>query len=109
MFIYREGFYRGTSVSLFLAAASLVIRAAIPGSCIVYANWSLNVTWYEFAVSVGTVGGLGFLFYQRYCRFVQYRVSRAALAALVLIDKKASDSESVLAESKSKGDSSLGK
>lgn len=106
MFIYREGFYRGTCVALFLATISLVIRAAVPGSSVVYANWSVNVAWNEFAVSIGIVGGLGFLFYQRYCRFVQYRITRAALAALVLIDKKSSNSDRVLAEPKSVNDSS---
>jgi hypothetical protein len=109
MFVYREGFYRGTCIALFFAAASLVIRAFIPGTTVVYANWSMNVTWHEFAITTGLVSGLGILFYQRYRRFVEYRVSRAALAALVLLYKKASDSESSLAALNSTDNASNGK
>ena len=89
MFIYREGFYRGTCIALFFVTACLAVRAFIPGTSIVFACWTLDVTWYESTVTLLVSAGVALLFLQRYRRFVEYRVTRAALAALVLMQKTA--------------------
>lgn len=91
MYIYREGFYRGTCIALFFAALCVSVRALIPGTNIVFELWTLYVTWFEFVLTIMIVLGMGVLFYMRYVRFVGYRVTRAALAAIVVLEKKTSD------------------
>lgn len=106
MFIYREGFYRGTCVALFFLAACLAVRVLIPGTSVIFASWTMYVQWYEFAFTIVIIVVIGLLFLQRYRRFAEYRVTRAALAALVLIQKNASDSGSSLAVPKAEADAS---
>jgi hypothetical protein len=84
MFIYREGFYRGTCVSLLFLAATLLVRVAIPGTSIHFVKWLLPVSAAPLLTTAGVSAVLGVLFFQRYQRFTQYRVTRAVLSALVL-------------------------
>jgi hypothetical protein len=88
MFIYREGFYRAGSVALFFLAASVGLRAVIPGAALRLTHWTRPVHWWESAVTAAIVGSIGFLFLQRYRRFAEYRVTRAVLASLVLLQKR---------------------
>jgi len=84
MFIYREGFYRGTCVALLFLAASLILRAAISGTSIQFWHWKMTVSATELLTTAFLIGGLGWLFLRRYRRFAEYRMTRAVLSALVL-------------------------
>lgn len=84
MFIYREGFYRGTCTALFFLSTTLLVRSIVPGSSIQFTKWLYPIScWQGFATAIITAG-LGWLFLQRYKRFAEYRVTRAALSALVI-------------------------
>jgi hypothetical protein len=84
MFIYREGFYRGTCIALFLLSLALLIRLAFPGSSIQFTKWLFAVSSWQLLLTAIIVAALGWLYLQRYKRFASYRVTRAVLAALVL-------------------------
>lgn len=93
MFIYREGFYRGLCIALSFLAITLIVRATFPGTSIKFAHWTHIVSRTELALTTLFLVGLAALFLQRYRRYAEYRVTRAALAALVLTqshDRKAS-------------------
>jgi hypothetical protein len=84
MFVYREGFYRGTALSLFFLSAALLVRIFIPGTSIHFTKGMFYVSYLELLVTAVFVGGIGFLFVRRYQRFAEYRITRAVLAAIVL-------------------------
>ncbi len=84
MFVYREGFYRATSIALFFLSLTLLIRMVVPGASIQFAKWLFPVScWQSFTTAV-IAGLVGWLFLQRYRRFADYRVTRAVLSALVI-------------------------
>jgi len=85
MFIYREGFYRGTCIALFFLALSLILRSAISGTSIQLWHWRMAVSAVELVTTALLIGFLGWLFLRRYRRFAEYRVTRAVLSALVLL------------------------
>jgi hypothetical protein len=84
MYIYREGFYRGTCIALFFLSATLLARTVVPGAAIQFAKWRFPITYWQLFITALVLASLGWLFLQRYKRFCDYRVTRAALAALVL-------------------------
>lgn len=84
IFVYREGFYRGTAISLFLLTAALLLRLVLPGASIQFTKGLFHVSrWATLTTSVMSCG-IAYLFLRRYQRFAEYRVTRAVLAALVL-------------------------
>lgn len=83
IFVYREGFYKGTSLSLFLLSAALLVRMVVPGACISFTKGPFQILWYEVLVTAAIVGGVAFIFVRRWQRFADYRITRAVLAALV--------------------------
>jgi hypothetical protein len=93
VFIYPEGFYRGTCISLFFLAAALVVRVAFPGTSIQLTRWLLRVSTGQLLTTTGICAGLGFLFLERYRRFTDYRITRAVLCALVLQRTQPKDPE----------------
>lgn len=94
MFIYREGFYRGTCIALFLLSVALLIRLAFPGASIQFTKWLFAVSSWQLLLTATIAAALGWLFLQRYKRFAAYRVTRAVLAALVIRSKPAIESQS---------------
>lgn len=93
MFIYREGFYRGTAIALFFLSLAVGIRLVIPGTAIHFTKWDFQLTYWPLLLSAAITAGLGWLFLQRYIRFTDYRITRAALTALV-IRKVSSENDS---------------
>ncbi len=94
MFVYREGFYRGTAVSLFFLCAALLVRLFSPGASIQFTKGLFRVSCMELLATAIIVGGAAYMFVRRYRRFAEYRITRAILAALV-IRKAAVDQASV--------------
>jgi hypothetical protein len=84
MFIYREGFYRGTCIALFLLSLGLLIRLSFPGASIQFTKWLFVVSSWQLLLTATIAAALGWLFLLRYKRFATYRVTRAVLAALVI-------------------------
>lgn len=84
MFVYREGFYRGTAVSLFFLSAALLVRLFSPCASIRFTKWLFHVSSMELLGTAIIVGGVGYMFVRRYRRFAEYRITRAILAALVI-------------------------
>lgn len=88
VYIYREGFYRGLTISFSLLCVSLVIRMLVPGA---FFNLSgtqlLNATsmlLFGAATSLVAAG----LSFGRYRRFGRYRVKQALLGFLLIPEDK---------------------
>ncbi len=93
IFVYREGFYRGTSIALFFLSVALLVRAWIPGASIQFTKGLFYISTVELLFTALITSGIGRMFVRRYRRFAEYRVTRAVLAALVLENfSKGSDS-----------------
>ncbi len=84
MFVYREGFYRASSVTLFFLSLTLLIRMIVPGASIQFTRWLFPVSWLELLTTAVVASLVAWLFLQRYRRFADYRVTRAVLSALVI-------------------------
>ena len=84
MFVYREGFYRGTSIALFSLSVALLVRAWIPGASIQFTKGLFYISTVELLLTALITSGIGRMFVRRYRRFAEYRITRAVLAALVL-------------------------
>jgi hypothetical protein len=82
IFIYLEGFYRGTAVSLIFLAVTLAVRMFFPGCSIQFTRGLFYVSRWELFTTLLIATGVAFLFIRRYRRFAEYRVTRAVLAAL---------------------------
>jgi len=85
IFIYREGFYRGTCIALFFLSLTLLIRLVIPGASIQFTKWLYPVSVWQFLLTAAITAALAWLFLQRFKRFVSHRVTRAILSGLVLL------------------------
>lgn len=84
IFVYREGFYRGTALSLFILSVALLVRMFVPGASILFTKGLFYLSFWELLTTVLLVASVGYLFVRRYQRFAEYRVTRAILAALVV-------------------------
>jgi hypothetical protein len=97
IFVYREGFYRGTALSLFFLSAALLLRTFVPGTSLLFGAQPFSVSWPELLVTAIATGAIGYLFVRRYRRFAENRVTRAVLAALIA---RSATAESVTVNSK---------
>jgi len=93
IFIYREGFYRGTTVAMVFFCAGLTL-------CILTGNLRLLVAYTVFAPSrcelgvvllISSLGAWGL--YRRFQRFSRYRVNRVIAAFIALPEPQAPASE----------------
>ncbi len=84
MYIYREGFYRGTMVSMLVLAVALTVRAVIPGTSLRIATsvQAISALVFVFFIILSLAGT--WLAFQRYRRFSNYRVTHAVLSFLIL-------------------------
>lgn len=84
VFVYREGFYRGVSISLFFLSAAVLIRLAVPGAALSLSQGLFRISFLQLLVTFTLVGLLACLLRTRYRRFAEYRVTRAVLSAAVV-------------------------
>jgi hypothetical protein len=80
---YREGFYRGTALGLFLLAIALVIRLFVGGGVLQMNGTPISVTRGMVGAALAFVLPSAVLCYRRFKRFGHYRVSRALLAYIL--------------------------
>jgi len=90
VFVYREGFYRGTSFAFFFLSIALLVRAWYPGASIQFTKGLFYISTLQLLSTALVTSVIGRIFVWRYQRFADYRITRAVLAALVL-DKNPSD------------------
>jgi len=85
---YREGFYRGVTISLLVLAMALIVRAVIPGTSLRIATsvQVLSTLTLLFFIFLSIAGA--WLTFRRYRRFSRYRVTHAILGFLVLQEQK---------------------
>jgi len=81
---YREGFYRGLTVSFFALTVSLMVRTVIPGASLKLGSsvQAMNTPELLFFILLSASGV--WLAFRRYSRFSRYRVSHAIIGFLVL-------------------------
>jgi hypothetical protein len=84
MFVYREGFYRGTAIAIFFLSVALLVRAWIPGASIQFTKGVSCISTRQILSIALITSGVGRIFVRRYRRFAEYRITRAVLAAFVL-------------------------
>jgi hypothetical protein len=87
IFIYREGFYRGTAIALCLLAVTLLIRMCFSGCSIEFTKNIFHISRCELFLNAFITGGIAYLFLRRYRRFVRYRITHAVLTALVVYER----------------------
>jgi len=84
LFVYREGFYRGLTISFFILFASLLLRIGRPEASIKLYGWTLSMNRsaiISFAV-IAIIGAI--LFFHRYQKFYKIRIRQVFLGFLVL-------------------------
>jgi hypothetical protein len=84
---YREGFYRGFSISMTFLALALIVRAFVPGSMVSISGkpYHLIALLLAFMIVVLLLSAL--FCFLRYKRFFRFRIKSAIFACLVLQDK----------------------
>ena len=85
VFVYREGFYRGTSISLAMLSAALLLRALKAGAAIYLPHGVFALTWRPLLLTSVVSGVIAYLFFRRYQRFAWRRIMRTVSAALMLM------------------------
>jgi hypothetical protein len=74
VFLYREGFYRGSSLSYVLLTVSLFVRALRHPTAIIVAGSRIDLTFHFFIFAIVLSSAVSFVFYQRYRRFGRYLI-----------------------------------
>jgi hypothetical protein len=95
MFVYREGFYRGISRSLFLLAFALLVRMVVPGTSVFLRNGLSHISFWELLATSIVFGVIAYLCGVRYRRFAEYRVTRAVLSALIVQGRQGSNPDAM--------------
>jgi hypothetical protein len=84
LFVYREGFYRGTLLSLFFLSAAILVRMFVPSASIMFTKGLSPISRWELFTTAAVISGIGYLFLNRYKRFAEYRVTQSVIAAIVI-------------------------
>jgi hypothetical protein len=84
IFVYREGFYRATSVSLFILVLALLLRASIPGASVTFAWGVFYISITQLLLTALLLCAVARIFVSRFRRFADYRVTHTVLSVLVL-------------------------
>lgn len=85
---YREGFYRGLTVSFLVLFLSLTVRTAVPGTSLKLLDnlQAISGSILLFFILISLAGSL--LAFLRYRRFAKYRVEQAIIGFLALQGSK---------------------
>jgi hypothetical protein len=90
IYIYREGFYRGLTVSFMVLFVALIIRGSISGALLEISGTTqlVSTSMLIFFSVIALIAAL--LSYNRFIRFGLYRVREAVIGFLLLEKKKIS-------------------
>jgi hypothetical protein len=83
VFLYREGFYRGLSVSLSALTIAVLLRGVSPASLVIMGTM-VTLQWTHLLMPSVFLAAGAYLMYQRYKRFARYRLSQAIIGFLLL-------------------------
>ena len=89
VYIYREGFYRGSSVSFVVLALALFVRAIRPNAAVNLGGSTYPLSIWMFLFFIVTIAISARLMYERFIRFGNYRVTQAVLGFLSIRGDKA--------------------
>ncbi len=94
VYIYREGFYRGTAASFLMLALATLVRAVVPGASVQVSGAPLTIGRWTLPLLSAVFLGAALASYGRYRRFGEYKVSQAVIGCAVLsANEKPSDQE----------------
>jgi hypothetical protein len=85
VFVYREGFYRGTAIALFVLTVALFLRIARGPASIVFGPVPHILSRIEVGSLAMLVLLMAWVYVRRFQRFSNYRVTRSLLAFLVAL------------------------
>lgn len=84
IFVYREGFYRGSTVALLLLSLAVAARLVAPYPSVKFADYIFFVSRPQLTVLLSVLLGSALLAYKRFMRFGAYRVNHAITAFVCL-------------------------
>jgi len=85
VFVYREGFYRGSFAAFLLLDLTLIVRTIVPGAALQLSRL-FPISHGELIFLVIVVSGSAFFLLQRYKHFAALRVMHGILATVCLLD-----------------------
>lgn len=84
LFIYREGFYKGSSIAVGILAFAIALRAAIPGGSLIMNDHTFSAIRIDFLAGSLLGGTISYLLCRRVRRFAEYRITRILVAFVLL-------------------------
>ena len=84
VFVYREGFYRGSVASFLLLDIALLVRCLFSGAALKLPSHVFVISSWQLIFAMGVVTCSVFLLLQRYKHFAALRVMRGVLAFVSL-------------------------
>jgi hypothetical protein len=84
VFVYREGFYRGSFAAFILLDLVLVVRTIVPGTVLQFSSGLFFVSRWQLLFVIAVVSGSVFFLFQRYKHFAALRVMRGVWAFVSL-------------------------
>jgi hypothetical protein len=91
IFVYREGFYKGSTVAFCMLTVGLIVRAVVPGSAVRMPGYVFFISSYQLFAGAALAAFAARLSKQRFFRFGNYRVTRAVFAFLVARPRQNAD------------------
>jgi hypothetical protein len=85
VFVYREGFYRGSFAAFILLDLALMVRCIVPGAALHFAKHDVPVPSSEWAFAIVVVTTSIIHLFQRYKHFAALRVMHGVLAFVGLL------------------------
>jgi hypothetical protein len=85
IFVYREGFYRGTSVALAFLGSALILRLVWSPAVFTLTSRSIELHRGALALAAGLAGLGSWLSFQRYLRFARHKNICCATRFLALM------------------------
>jgi hypothetical protein len=82
VFVYREGFYRGSFTAFILLDLALIVRCIVPGAAMRFSEQIFTISRWQLGFVLAMVTCSAFFLYRRYKHFAALRVMRGVLTCI---------------------------
>jgi hypothetical protein len=97
VFVYREGFYKGSAVAVTALTVATALRAVIPGGSVSLQSRIATLRTADLATASLVLAAIACLLGRRVRRFAEYRITRT-LTAFVLLNPEIESQKSAITE-----------
>jgi len=97
VFVYREGFYKGSAVAVTALAVATALRAVIPGGSVSLQSRLAPLRTADLATASLVLAAIAYLLGRRVRRFAEYRITRT-LTAFVLLKPEIENQKTTITE-----------